>query len=291
MLNERYHGSGLHPLNIDLSLTRKLITIFIHDELGQVGFNKAIVGISGGIDSALVAYLAVEALGKENVLGLRLPYKASSDDSLHHAMLVIEDLGIPHDTIEITSMVEPLFERFPEMSRMRRGNVMSRQRMIVLYDQSEAFNGLVVGTSNKTEALLGYATIFGDSSAAIQPIGDLYKYQVRQLAREMGVPDVIVNKPPSADLWPGQTDETELGYTYDQADEVLYMLVDQRYTIDDCDQAGIDRAFAEKVWRTVQRSQYKRRLPIVPKLSGRTIGPDFRYLRDWGASDIPTRPK
>lgn len=291
MLNERYQGSGLHPLNIDLSLTRKLITIFIHDELGQVGFSKAVVGLSGGIDSALVAYLAVEALGKENVLGVRLPYKASSADSLEHAMLVIEDLGIAHDTIEITPMVDPLIERYPDMSRMRQGNIMSRQRMICLYDQSEAFGALVIGTSNKTESLLGYATIFGDSSAAIQPIGDLYKYQVRQLAREVGVPDVIVDKPPSADLWPGQTDENELGYTYDQADEVLYMLVDQRYTIDDVVQAGIKPDFAERVWRTVQRSQYKRRLPIVPKLSGRTIGPDFRYLRDWGASTIPTRPK
>jgi len=281
----------MQQLDINTDLVRRLLRGFIHDELAQVGFDRAVVGLSGGIDSSLVAYLAVDALGKDNVLGVRMPYQASSKRSLDHAGLVIEDLGILSDTIEITPMVEPLFERFPDMSNLRRGNIMARERMIILYDQSEVFGGLVVGTSNKTEALLGYSTLFGDSAAAIQPIGDLYKHQVRQLARKMGVPDVIINKPPSADLWPGQTDETELGFSYDEADRVLYMLIDLRSSIDDCVENGADRAFVERIWHTVRRSQYKRRMPIIPKISGRTIGHDFRYLRDWGASTVPDGSK
>jgi NAD+ synthase len=153
--------------------------------------------------------------------------------------------------------------------------------MIVLYDQSMAFDGLVVGTSNKTETLLGYTTLFGDNAAAILPIGDLYKAQVRQLSRALGVPDVIVDKAPSADLWPGQTDEGELGYTYDDADQLLYLLVNLRYTLDEAVEAGFPRDLVDRVWRTVQRMHYKRRPPAIAKLSTRTIGIDFLYMRDW----------
>ena len=272
----------LSQLKLNTDLARRVITLFIRKEITRVGFKRAVLGLSGGLDSALVAYLAAEALGPENVLAIRMPYRTSSPESLEHAQLVIDALGVRHDTVDITPMVEPLFERFPDMDASRRGNVMARQRMIILFDQSAAWNALVVGTSNKTETLLGYTTIYGDNAAAIQPIADLYKAQVRQLARAVGVPEAIVNKAPSADLWPGQTDEGELGYTYDQADQVLYLLVDRHYTLDDAVEAGFPRDLVERVWRTVQRNQFKRELPVVAKLSRRTIGHDFLYLRDWG---------
>jgi NAD+ synthase len=269
-------------LTVDTDLARRALVTFIRDEIRRADFQRAAIGISGGIDSAVVAYLTTEALGAANVLGLRMPYRTSSAESLDHAMLVIEDLGINHDTINISPMVDPLFERFPDINSLRRGNAMARQRMIILYDQSAAWNALVVGTSNKTETLLGYSTLFGDSAAAIQPIGDLYKHQVRQLAHALGVPAAIIDKPPSADLWPGQTDEGELGYSYDEADQLLYLLVDRRYTLEEAVDAGFPREFVEKVWRTVRLTHYKRRPPVTAKLSQRTIGHDFLYVRDWG---------
>lgn len=272
----------LDRLIINTDLARRLVVDFIRQELQRVGFKRAVIGLSGGVDSSLVAYLTAEALGPENVLGIRMPYKTSSPASLEHAQIVIDALGIRHDTVEITPMVEPLIERFPDMSKQRRGNVMARQRMIIVFDQSMAFNGLVVGTSNKTESLLGYTTIFGDNAAAIQPIGDLYKHQVRQLSRAMGVPAEIVEKPPSADLWAGQTDEGELGFTYDEVDQLLYLMVDRRFSADEAVEAGFSRGFVDSAWQTVQRSHYKRHLPIIPKLTQRTIGYDFLYLRDWG---------
>jgi NAD+ synthase len=272
----------LDQLSINTDLARRALTRFIRDELARVGFQRGVIGISGGVDSALTAYLTTEALGAKNVMGLWMPYRTSAGTSGEHARMVIDDLGIQTAEVDITPMVEPLFERFPDITALRKGNVMARQRMIVLYDQSEAFDALVVGTSNKTETLLGYTTLFGDSAAAILPIADLYKVQVRQLARAMGVPEVIVTKQPSADLWPGQTDENELGYTYDEADQLLYLLVDQRYTLDEAAEAGFPRELVEKVWRTVRRNHFKRKTPIVAKLSERTVSHDFLYLRDWG---------
>jgi NAD+ synthase len=195
---------------------------------------------------------------------------------------VIDATGVQSLTLPITGMVEPLFTRFPEMGNVRRGNVMARARMIILYDQSEAFRGLVVGTGNKTEILLGYSTLYGDSACAINPLGDLYKTQVRQLAREIGVPSKIIEKPPSADLWAGQTDEDELGFTYAEADRLLYLLVDQRYRPQDLVAAGFDEAFVRQVIERVRRNQFKRVLPPIAKLSNRTVGYDFLYLRDWG---------
>jgi NAD+ synthase len=168
------------------------------------------------------------------------------------------------------------------MTHNRRGNIMARERMIILYDQSAAWNGLVVGTSNKTELLLGYGTLFGDMASAVNPLGDLYKTQIRQLAIALGVPQPIVDKPPSADLWAGQTDEAEMGLTYEQVDRLLYLLVDERYSLDEAVEAGFAREYVERVWKIVRVNSFKRRLPLIAKVSTRTIGVDFRYLRDWG---------
>ena len=211
-----------------------------------------------------------------------MPYRTSSPSSLADAQAVIDTFGVQSETVDITPMVDPLFERFPDMDKRRRGNVMARERMIILYDQSVAFNGLVVGTGNKTEQLLGYTTLFGDSACAINPLGDLYKRQVRQLAAYLGIPQQIITKPPSADLWVGQTDEGELGFTYDEADQILYLIFDARWTVDDVVELGFPRKLVEGIVERVRRNQYKRMPPIIAKLSLRTVGIDFRYPRDWG---------
>lgn len=271
----------LHLLDINTDLATRIVTGFIKDQIEKVGMTRAVLALSGGIDSALSAYLSAKALGPENVLAIRMPYRTSSADSLKDADAVIEDLGLPSIKVEITPMVEPLFERFPEMSNVRKGNIMARQRMIILYDQSVDWGGLAMGTSNKTEFLLGYSTIYGDSGVALQPIADLYKAQVRQLAGALGVPGSIIDKPPSADLWTGQTDEAELGFTYNDVDQVLFLLVDERFTVDEVVEEGFDRTFVEDVWRRVKANHYKRTMPNIAKVSKRTIGHDFLYLRDW----------
>jgi len=241
-----------------------------------------VLALSGGLDSALAAYLGAEALGAENLFTIMMPYRTSSPESLAHAQLVVDDLKLPHEVVEITPMVEPLFERFPDISAGRKGNVMARQRMIVLFDQSLAHGALVLGTSNKTEMLLGYTTWFGDSAASIQPIGDLYKTQVRALSRAVGVPTPILDKKPSADLWPGQTDESELGISYDEVDQVLYLLVDERMPAWRVVQLGFSQALVDRVVRLVKSMQYKRMMPVIAKVGSRTPGIDFRYPRDWG---------
>ncbi len=269
-------------LSINTALARQILTGFIRSEITRAGFSRAVVNLSGGLDSALSCALAAEALGPENVLALRLPYRTSSPDSLEHAQMVIDQFGVQSETIEITDMVDPLINGSPEMSKTRRGNIMARMRMIVLYDRSETFKGLPVGTSNKTELLLGYSTLWGDMGSAINPIGDLYKTQVRQLSRAMNIPAPIIDKPPSADLWAGQTDEDELGFTYEQVDRLLYLLVDQRYLPEECEEAGFEKSFVDKVVTRIRRFQFKRMMPIIAKISNRTIGYDFLYLRDWG---------
>jgi NAD+ synthase len=271
----------LHRLEIDTDLTIRMISGFIKDQIEKVGMTRAVLALSGGIDSALSAYLTARAIGAENLLAVRLPYRTSAQASLDDADTVIEDLGLPSLTVEITPMVDPLIERFPDMSSVRKGNIMARQRMIVMYDQSVAWGGLVIGTSNKTEFLLGYSTIYGDSGVALQPIADLYKAQVRQLSRALGVPQAILDKAPSADLWEGQTDEGELGFTYNEVDQVLFLLVDERYTVDEVVDEGFGREFVENVWRRVKANHYKRTMPNIAKVSNRTIGHDFLYLRDW----------
>jgi NAD+ synthase len=273
-------------MNVDLTihtgLARKILTGFIRSEITRAGFTRALIGLSGGLDSAVACALTAEALGPENVLALRLPYKTSSPDSLEDAQLTAEGLGVRFETIEITAMADPLIQRDPEVSRLRMGNILARTRMIVLYDQSEAFHGLVIGTSNKTEILLGYTTLWGDMAAAIVPLGDLYKTQLRQLARDLKVPQSVIEKPPSADLWIGQTDEAELGLTYEEVDKLLYLLVDRRFTPEDCVAAGFDRDFVEGVLKRMRRSHFKRLMPPIAKLSNRTVGYDFLYFRDWG---------
>jgi len=269
-------------LSINTDLTIKILTGFIKTELNRVGFKRTLMGVSGGIDSAVSLYLSAKALGPENVLAVRMPYKTSPPDTLEDAQTMIDDLGVQSMTVEITDMVDPLIDHYEDMTKLRAGNIMARMRMIVLYDQSVPFKGLVMGTSNKTEMLLGYSTIFGDSAVALQPIGDLYKTHVRQLAKALGVPDKVLQKAPSADLWAGQTDEGELGFTYAEVDKLLYLLVDQRYRPEDCVEEGFDKAFVQRVMGLMRRNHFKRVMPPIAKLSQRTIGYDFLYPRDWG---------
>jgi NAD+ synthase len=275
-------ASILESMTVNAELARKVITGFIREEIGKTGLTKGIIGLSGGIDSSLVAYLAGEALGADNVLAVMLPYTTSNPDSEADARKVIQALRLPSLRIDITPMAAPLLAEVPADATRRRGNIMARMRMVCLYDQSEAWGGLVIGTSNKTETLLGYTTIFGDNAAAVQPIADLYKCQVRQLAELVGVPESIQLKAPSADLWAGQTDEGELGFTYDEADQILFLLVDQRFSSDEVIGRGFAAGVVHRVERLMRRNQFKRVPPPICKLGTRTVGVDFLYLRDWG---------
>jgi NAD+ synthase len=269
-------------LEIHTDLARQILVDFIRTEIHRAGFHRAVVGVSGGLDSSLSCTLAAEALGPANVLAVRMPYKTSSAESLEHAHQIVEATGVEEVTLPITEMVDAYFARFPDADTVRRGNAMARARMIVLYDQSAATDGLVVGTGNKTEILLGYTTLFGDAACAINPLGDLYKTQVRQLARALRLPEGILAKPPSAELWLGQTDEGELGFTYAEVDRLLLLLVDGRYTPEACVEQGFATGFVEKVVERIRRNQFKRMSPPIAKLSNRTVGYDFLYLRDWG---------
>ena len=268
-------------LAINTELAARVLVGFIRDALAKAGLERCVVGLSGGIDSALSATLAARALGPENVLAVRMPAHESAPASRADAGLLIESLGLPSIDIPIGAMADPLAARFPEMGRLRRGNVYARLRMLTLYDQSAAWGGLVLGTSNKTEMLLGYSTIYGDSAAALQPIADLYKAQVKQLVAALGVPEPILNKAPSADLWAGQTDEEELGFSYELADALLYLLVDERYSVAEVAALGVDFDFVWAFWERVKQQHYKRTMPNIAKLSRRALGHDFLYLRDY----------
>jgi NAD+ synthase len=279
---------GLPPLpEIDPPLTSEVIVGFIRAQMEQTGFERIVLGLSGGVDSATVAYLCARAVGPDNLLAIRMPYRTSSETSEADALRVVADLGCRTERIDITPMVDPMLATIDrpdeapagDALNVRQGNVMARQRMIVVYDRSAAFDALVAGTSNKTEALLGYGTLFGDMAAAFAPIGDLYKTQLRGVARHLGVPEEILAKPPSADLWPGQTDEGELGRSYDLLDRALFALVDRRWTVDRAVAAGLDRDLVEWVARRVSRMEFKRQLPPVAKVSLRTPGIDHLYPR------------
>jgi NAD+ synthase len=269
-------------LEIQASPALELLCGFVRSEVGRAGMKRALLGLSGGIDSALAAGLAARALGGKNVLAVLMPYRSSAPSSLQDAHSTAKRFGLRTQVVPISPQVEPYFRRHPGLSRLRRGNKMARERMSILYDLSVAWQGLVLGTSNKTELLLGYGTQFGDMASALNPLGDLYKTQVRQLARVLGVPQEIIDKAPSADLWEGQTDEAELGFTYEKVDRLLYWMVDERATAEELHEKGFDPAFVGQVRRRLERTQFKRRPPLIAKLSGRTLDRDFRYPRDWG---------
>ncbi len=276
-------------LAIDTDVARRVIADFIRSQLRQAGFERLVLGLSGGIDSALVAYLVAEAIGPDRLLAVLMPYRTSSPASRGDAEAVVRALACPSELVEITPMVEAYFGRDAEAgaggddtvdaSPLRRGNFMARMRMSVLYDKSVTFGGLVVGTGNKTESLIGYTTLFGDNACAFNPIGDLYKSQVRQLSAAMGVPRQIIAKAPSADLWPDQTDEDEGAFSYPVLDRVLYWRIDRRRSTDELVAMGFERSLVERVERLVATSEFKRQVPPIAKLGPRTAGVDYLYPR------------
>jgi len=268
-------------LAIDTGVARRVIVDFIRSQLRQSGFERCVLGLSGGIDSGLVAYLVAAAIGPERLLCVRMPYRTSSPASLADAQAVLDDLRCAGDLVEITPMVDGFFSQpaNADASTLRRGNFMARMRMAVLYDRSVTFGGLVVGTGNKTESLIGYTTLFGDSACAFNPIGDLYKSQVRQLAVAMGVPRQIIEKAPSADLWPDQTDEAEGRFTYPELDRILYWRIDRRRSVEEVAALGFEPATVDRVDRMVATSEFKRQVPPIAKLGPRTAGVDYLYPR------------
>jgi NAD+ synthase len=270
-----------HDLHLDYSLVESILIAFIRNEIRKFGFKSVVLGLSGGIDSAVVCELAVRALGPEHVLALMMPYRTSSGESLEHARMMVDRLGIEAEVMPVTGVVDAFFAGMEEASRLRRGNVMARARMLFLYDVSARDGRLVLGTSNKTELLLGYGTMFGDMASAVNPIGDLYKTQLRGLAWHLGIPAPLIEKSPSADLWEGQSDEEDLGFSYESVDRLLFMMLEERMERDAILAEGIEPAFYQRVRGMVVRSQYKRMMPVIAKLSGRTPGIDFRYARDW----------
>lgn len=275
--------SARHELDLDVELTEQLLVSFLREEVASAGMDRAVVGLSGGIDSALSLALCERAFGPRNTLAVLMPYRTSNPDSEAHAVLCADRYGVERQLVDISPMVDGYCEANGVTDGTRRGNVMARCRMTILYDLSVEWRGLVIGTSNKTEMLLGYSTQWGDAAHAVNPLGDLYKHQVVQLSEHLGVPREILDKPPSADLVEGQTDEDDLGFSYATADRVLSRLVDRRYTRADLVAEGFDESLVETIVRRVVRNQYKRRPPVIAKLGYRTINQDFRYLRDWMA--------
>ena len=266
-------------LAIDTDVARRVVAEFIRGQLRQAGFERAVLGLSGGIDSALVAYLVAEAIGADRLLAILMPYRTSSPASRADAETVVQALGCSSLLVDISPMVDGYFAADPEASAVRRGNFMARQRMAILYDHSVTWGGLVVGTGNKTESLIGYTTLFGDSACAFNPIGDLYKSQVRQLSAAIGVPEAIIRKAPSADLWPGQTDEAEAGFTYPELDRLLFWMIDRRRTDDELIALGFDPLTVTRVGRMVAGAEFKRQVPPIAKLGPRTAGVDYLYPR------------
>ena len=256
----------MNKLDLNLKEVHNELVEFLRENFKKAGFSKAVLGLSGGIDSALVAYLLRDALGKENVLAIMMPYKSSNPDSLNHAKLVIEDLKINSKTIEITDMIDAYFKNEKEATSLRMGNKMARERMSILFDYSSKENALVVGTSNKTEIYLGYSTQFGDAACALNPIGDLYKTNIWDLSRYLKIPNELIEKKPSADLWEGQTDEQEMGLTYKEADQVLYRMLEENKTVEEVLAEGFNKDLVDNIVRRMNRSEYKRRMPLIAKI-------------------------
>jgi NAD+ synthetase len=264
-------------LQINPALTARWLEAFLRDELVERrGIGRAVIGLSGGIDSALVAYLCARALGPENVYAIRMPYKASSASSLSDAQRVVDALGIHCETIEITDAVDGYLAHAPDAGARRKGNVMARMRMVVLFDQSARHDALPIGTGNKTERLMGYFTWHADDTPPVNPIGDLFKTQVWALARHLGVPVEIIDKPPSADLEANQTDESDLGITYAKADRILNLIL-LGYRDDGIVARGYDAGEVKLVRRRVDGTHWKRHLPTTALVSSTAIN-EF-YLR------------
>jgi NAD+ synthase len=290
-LDERRAGSvhpspiDLSPLRIDEDLVHRMLVAFLREETAKAGLHRAVVGVSGGIDSAVVAALAAEAFGPREVLALFMPYRTSAAESGNDAEAVARRFGLTLEEIPITPQIDAYFEPLGGIEqvsdRVRVGNKMARERKAIEYDRSRSFAALVLGTSNKTEMLLGYGTQFGDLASALNPVGDLYKSQLRELAGFLEVPPSVIAKAPTADLWLGQTDEGELGFTYADADILLYHMVDRRLRPDDLVSAGFDAQLVERIRELIRRNHFKRVMPLIAKLSLRTIGHDFLYPRDW----------
>jgi NAD+ synthase len=281
---------------LNFPLIYKHLGNFIKSEVLKAGVNRVVLGLSGGIDSAASCFLAANALGKDNVTALIMPYESSSKSSMEDALKVVNTLGIKYYILDISKQINEYFKNETDEAeanenadsaggdtalKLRKGNKMARERMSILYDYSYKLNSLVLGTSNKSELLLGYGTLYGDMASALNPIGDIYKTQIYQLAEHLGIPKTIINKPPSADLWEGQSDESELGFTYKTADDIMYLLIDKMYKPEVVISLGFEENIVNKIYERIKKSQYKRRMPLIAKVSERTINIDFRYLRDW----------
>jgi NAD+ synthase len=269
-------------MKINCRFTTRILTQFISRELEKFTISKGILGLSGGLDSTVTAFLATHALGKENLVGLIMPYGESFTRDIEDAGKVADVLGIETRIIDIAPAVDSYFERYPTQEKLLIGNKMARERMSILYDFSARLGALILGTSNKTELLIGYGTIHGDMACALNPIGDLYKTQVRMLGRYLKIPEIILTKEPTAGLWLGQTDEGEIGLKYEELDQILYLLVDQTKPASEVEAAGFSREKIDRIIHMIKSSQFKRMMPPIAKLSGRTVGHDFLFPYDWG---------
>lgn len=268
-------------LSLNAALAETVLTSFIRDAVETSGTQGVVVGLSGGVDSSLSAALAARALGPKRVHAFLLPYRTSAAESEQDAWAVADHLSIPHRVIDISPMVDAYFDsEEPEAPAGRRGNKMARERMTILFDQAKKLDALVLGTSNKTEILLGYSTVFGDNASSLNPLGDLYKSQVWQLSRHLALPDRVIDKAPSADLWPGQTDEGELGFSYEMADRVLYLLFDQGLRPEEVEARGYDERVVRRIVSLEQRFRFKRRLMLIARLSGSAVNLDQEIPRD-----------
>ncbi|MDA1260458.1 MAG: NAD+ synthase [Planctomycetota bacterium] len=277
------------PPGLKLDLAEQVLVAFLREEIERIGLGRAVLGLSGGVDSALVVELAARALGPDRVLAVAMPYRSSASASLELARESAAHAGVQLEEVDVSPAADALFlsagisaDPNDALARLRRGNVLARLRMVALYDRSARDGALVLGTSNKTELLLGYGTQHGDMASALNPIGDLYKGQVYALSERLGVPREILDRPPSADLWEGQTDEQELGASYATLDALLHRMVDRRYSRSRLIELGFEAEFLDAIAERVRRSHFKRRPPLIAKLANRTINLDWRYARDWG---------